>query len=641
MEYIVAKDGRIRIKSKGRMLLEDLYPGMDGSEVHPIRVTVTEQKILWELSEGSICLEIEQREENRICFRYRLDGWEELPHTFHYFYRAKTNADGCYQAAEGMGGNTGYWTKEKIKSADIVMSYGLGALQFLGEEKAALLLYSEEQKHYENICETEAFKRAFYTDGSGLRTEKETMICSYGLRTERMKRSAVLLPEFYIEYSETIESGLEKAAKKIGREMGARLAAPPAYHWCSWYYCYHNFDRVQLEEYLTGLEKMEEKPPIRYFQIDAGYFPSTGDWLECTERFPLGLQEAFERINQAGYLPGIWVGAFMVGNRSKLYRQHPDWILYDLDDKPVRPWITDNEPKPWGYQDEEYYILDTSHPDAMEYMRNVFTTLHDWGARMFKTDFMLWGLQDSSRVKRHTPGKTSVEYFREYLQMIREAIGEESYWLGCIAPFIPFVGYADGMRIGGDVGSSWNGEFGPQNMMQCLVGNNYINHNYYQIDPDAVMLREFQIRLDEREIHSLALLAAMSGSCIYTSDPLHLIKKDRQKLFLFLKPDIRRKANIPFLDEERKEMVFVQHGKNSSLIFILNKSESVFKEAYTLQQLGIPTSYSVVRVMTGEQEGLWKQKLLVDIEPHDCRLYLATSDKNPTIHYENLWMNIQ
>ncbi len=81
------------------------------------------------------------------------------------------------------------------------------------------------------------------------------MICSYGLRTERMKRSAVLLPEFYIEYSETIESGLEKAAKKIGREMGARLAAPPAYHWCSWYYCYHNFDRVQLEEYLTGFGK--------------------------------------------------------------------------------------------------------------------------------------------------------------------------------------------------------------------------------------------------------------------------------------------------------------------------------------------------------------------------------------------------
>ena len=84
--------------------------------------------------------------------------------------------------------------------------------------------------------------------------------------------------------------------------------------------------------------------------------------------------------------------------------------------------------------------------------------------------------------------------------MIREAIGEDSYWLGCIAPFLPFVGYADGMRIGGDVGSSWDGEFGPRNMMRCLTGNNYTNHRYYQTDPDAVMLRDFQIRLTERGV---------------------------------------------------------------------------------------------------------------------------------------------
>ena len=130
------------------------------------------------------------------------------------------------------------------------------------------------------------------------------MICYYGLITERMKRSAVLLPEFYIEYSETIESGLEKAAKKIGREMGARLAAPPAYHWCSWYYCYHNFDRVQLEEYLTGLKKMEEKPPIRYFQIDAGYFPSTGDSrLACRKRLNESIRQD---ICQAYGLGHLW-----------------------------------------------------------------------------------------------------------------------------------------------------------------------------------------------------------------------------------------------------------------------------------------------------------------------------------------------
>ena len=74
---------------------------------------------------------------------------------------------------------------------------------------------------------------------------------------------------------------------------------------------------------------------------------------------------------------------------------------YDTEDKPVRPWITDNEPKPWGYQDEEYYCLDTSHPEAMAYMKMYLKHFTAGGAEMFKTDFMLWGLQDSSRVKEH------------------------------------------------------------------------------------------------------------------------------------------------------------------------------------------------------------------------------------------------
>ena len=46
----------------------------------------------------------------------------------------------------------------------------------------------------------------------------------------------------------------------------------------------------------------------------------------------------------------------MVGNRSRLFAEHPDWILYDLNGNPVTPWIMDNEPKVWGYQDEEYYV---------------------------------------------------------------------------------------------------------------------------------------------------------------------------------------------------------------------------------------------------------------------------------------------
>jgi alpha-galactosidase len=38
---------------------------------------------------------------------------------------------------------------------------------------------------------------------------------------------------------------------------------------------------------------------------------------------------------------------------------------------------------------------------------------------------MVWRIQDSTQVKRYTPGKTSVEYFREFMKAIREVIGDE------------------------------------------------------------------------------------------------------------------------------------------------------------------------------------------------------------------------
>ena len=87
-------------------------------------------------------------------------------------------------------------------------------------------------------------------------------------------------------------------------------------------------------EYLEGFSQLACSKEIRYFQLDVGYCTSIGDWLEPSERFPEGLEEAFQEIKKAGYIPGIWVGAFMVGNRSRLYGEHPDWVLHDWEGNP-------------------------------------------------------------------------------------------------------------------------------------------------------------------------------------------------------------------------------------------------------------------------------------------------------------------
>ena len=64
----------------------------------------------------------------------------------------------------------------------------------------------------------------------------------------------------------------------------------------------------------------------------------------------------------------------------------------------------------WGTMIEEIYTFDTSNPEAMEYLRQVFRALKKMGISFSKTDFMLYGAESSDNVKRHTPGKTSIEY---------------------------------------------------------------------------------------------------------------------------------------------------------------------------------------------------------------------------------------
>lgn len=131
----------------------------------------------------------------------------------------------------------------------------------------------------------------------------------------------------------------------------------------------------------------------------------------------------------------------------------------------------------------------------LAYLETVFRTLRDWGFTFFKTDFMLWSIHDSSTVRRHTPGLTSVELMRRVLRVIRGAIGEDSYLLGCIAPFLPFLGYADGMRIAGDGGARWAEPYGPINLLWELPCDNYFNHVFWQNGPDAMLLRDFDTYL--------------------------------------------------------------------------------------------------------------------------------------------------
>ena len=565
MRYILHEDGGFDLTGE-RLCLRNCYPAVNGAALRPVRVSVSEREILYHLPRGRVSLAFAADAGGRVCLTCSAEGLSGI-HDFAPVSGATAEgASHVYVQGFGMEGPSGCFAL----SQDAPASHGLTAL-YAGD--GVLLAYAEDHRRYRAAFRVETNRRAF----------GESVSFSGGFALEGTAEERFTLPELYIEESAGLAESLRRCAERIAKAMNARHSQPPAFFWSSWYHAYETMDQQTLEQTLTDIRA--ENVPFRYVELDAGYMPHLGDWLTPNHRWPGGLKKAAETILAAGFQPGIWVAPFIVGDRSALYREHPDWVLRDLDGRPHVQLRSYTEPKIWGNPDCDYYVLDTSHPDALRYMESVFRTLKGWGFSLFKTDFMLWGMQDTDAVKRYDPSLTSVEIMRKTLAVIRDAIGEESYLLGCIAPFMPFIGYADGMRLAGDCGAQWAEAYGPVNMLRELPCDNYFNHVFWQNDPDAMLLRDFDTLLTGEEARSLALLQALSGGAVSTSDPMRRLGRERKKLLRMVEPHGAVTPELPYFGAARRELTLTHRLRQGNLLFVMNPTDTPLTVFYRLSEL--------------------------------------------------------
>ena len=64
-----------------------------------------------------------------------------------------------------------------------------------------------------------------------------------------------------------------------------------------------------------------------------------------------------------------------------IYKEHKDWLLKDKDGKIIMEWEHDY------HGGGSVHVLDSSHPEAFEYLRKVFKQMRAWGVTTYKTDF--------------------------------------------------------------------------------------------------------------------------------------------------------------------------------------------------------------------------------------------------------------
>ena len=439
------------------------------------------------------------------------------------------------------------------------------------------------------------------------------------------------IPTVYISEGPSAFAAMNNEAKEIANLAGVKNEKPQSYHWCSWYYAYYYLTDKMLSEYLQGFKTVSPQIHIQTIQIDAGYFPHAGDWLEPSEKFPKGIENSVKEIISYNYKAGIWIGPYMVGNRSKLYKQHPDWILHNEDGSPVINMQMYGENRLWGAMDEEIYTLDTSNPDAMEYLRQVFRAFRKMGITFFKTDFMLYGSTSSEKLKRYTPGKTSLEYQHDFFNMIRQEIGQDSYWLGCIAPYVAMIGYVDGMRISGDISADWKHS---NNMFDESIGCQHINNIWWQNDPDAIILREKYSHLSFAETQSMALWMGMLGGVINTSDLFHEIPQNNVQLFRFLEPsDIKITSEMPFIDKKSAFVIQAKNFKdrNAWAVLFVNRENEPKSQNYSIKSLvGINGGTCFDWQLKGAVNLGEKQNITIELQPHESKLiYISSDGKSP------------
>lgn len=141
------------------------------------------------------------------------------------------------------------------------------------------------------------------------------------------------LPPFYGGFS---GDGLGGASRLLHQfELASILPQAPHPHPRP--VLYNSWEATQFAVNEAGQEALAEKAAsigVERFVMDDGWFgernndkAGLGDWYPNPQKFPHGLKPLIDKVHALGMDFGLWVEPEMVNPDSKLYREHPDWVL--------------------------------------------------------------------------------------------------------------------------------------------------------------------------------------------------------------------------------------------------------------------------------------------------------------------------
>jgi alpha-galactosidase len=380
----------------------------------------------------------------------------------------------------------------------------------------------------------------------------------------------------------------------------ARVGTDNLLGWWSWTAFY---TKITQGTALTNAQWLAENLKALgydYFHFDLGYGYSRGEYTTPNaSQFPGGMWDLTRRIGRLGLKVGVWTAPFEVGERAWIYEHHKDWLVHNAHGDPIP--IGDAE----EVKGERLFVLDVTHPDAQEYLRQTYRTLvREWGALYIKLDFM-----DNTAIEGyyHRPNTTALEAQRIGLEVIRKAVGEDVLLDKDGSPMLNPVGLVDEGRISQDTGHAF---LRSKEAAPGIAARYYMHRNFFITDPDALTVsrqlleeRTIQAPLTLNEAQVSIALAAVSGGMFEIGDDLPTLGSDPERVALVRNPDLLAMAKLgraavpldllTYSEEDEQPSVFLlREGPRQSILAVFNWTEQPSSRTFTFSDLKLTAGHS-------------------------------------------------
>ncbi|MBD0400602.1 glycoside hydrolase family 36 protein [Flammeovirga sp. EKP202] len=385
--------------------------------------------------------------------------------------------------------------------------------------------------------------------------------------------------------------------------------------WCSWY-CY----RMEITDQITmdNLDIFSKKlPELEYIQLDDGYQPYMGDWLEPNPKFG-DVRETINGITKKGFKPAIWVAPFIAQKESKVFKEHPDWFVKNQKGEP----LVSSEVSFGGWREGPWYCMDGTHPEVQKHFEHIFRTMREeWGVNYFKLDANYWGaIQEGVFYDKNA---TRIEAYRRGMEAVLKGCDENTVVLGCNAPIWPSFGLVTAQRTSGDIRRAWWSfkSLAKQNLSRC-----WQNEKIWDADPDCLVLGKSspwnmkydKISEDEWLFHASSIHAV--GGFVLSGDKAELLNEKELKIVKKLLNPTGKGARF----ENTKMEVGVTDLGDKQYYYFFNWTDEPIDLSVELKNKSELTDF-----WTDEELGVYDGTYKVNqLRPHASKILVGTASNS-------------